>query len=304
VSIHFISFFFVAFTCFAQNNIVVLEREIRGKAVGATSVELVNSNNMMLMGRSTVANDGTFAIRDVSPGSYLVRFISTGQPGTQAVEDLQVAVGETPTTAGDPAATVSAATLASPPSKKALKYLIKAQRYAEAGNSPKAIEVLKSAPLDPAGAPYLHSRLGTEYLKGGQYDLALPELLEAARLAPKDSVHHSNLAYVYEATGRRDEAEAEARKALALDGGNSKAHFLLGATLSDRPARLPEAITHLKAAHRDVPSARFLLAQLYMITGQKGPAEKEIQSFLEVANDAQRATAQRWLDVHRSRHPD
>jgi tetratricopeptide (TPR) repeat protein len=303
VSIHFILGFFVAFVCFAQNNIVVLEREVRGKAEGATSVELVDSNNMMLMGRSNVSSDGTFAIRDVNPGSYLVRFIGAA-PNSSRPQDLQVAVGDAAIAAEDPAATVSAATLASPPSKKTLKYLIKAQRYSEAGNSSKAIEVLKSAPLDPAGAPYLHSRLGTEYLKGGRYDLALPELLEAARLAPKDSVHHANLAYVYEATGRRDEAEAAARKALDLDGGNSKAHFLLAATLADRPARLPEAITHLKAAHRDVPSARFLLAQLYMITGQKGAAEKEIQSFLEVATDAQRATAQRWLEIHRVNHPD
>jgi tetratricopeptide (TPR) repeat protein len=301
VSIQFILVLSFAFVCFAQNNIMVLEREIRGRADGAISVQLVNSSNMMLMGSSSVSSDGTFAIRDVNPGSYLVRFIGADNKAVRQGEEFEVSIGMEPSQPEGPSSTISAQTLARPPSKKALRYLTKAQRYSEAGNSSKAIEMLKSAPLDAASASYVHSRLGTEYLKLGQYTLALPELEDAARLAPKDSVHRSNLAYVYQALGRNDAAEAAARKALDLDGGNSKAHFLLGATLADKPATIFEAITHLKAAHRDVPSARFLLAQLYIITGQKAAADKELQSFLDVATDAQRTTAQRWLEVHRAR---
>jgi tetratricopeptide (TPR) repeat protein len=298
----FILLLFLAITCFAQNNIVVLEREVRGRAEGASSVELLNSTTMAITIRTPVDSDGSFVMRDVNPGSYLVRFIAAPKGPARPTEDLQIAVGEEAHEGQEPAATVSAATLANPPSRKAMKYLEKAQRYSLAGNSAKAIEVLKSAPLDPAGASYIHSRLGTEYLKCGEYLLALPQLEEAARLAPRDSVHHSNLAYVYVALGRRKDAEQAARKAVELDGRNTKAHFLLAAALADDPKTVGEAITHLKIAHRDVPSARFLLAQLLMVTGSRAAADREIESFLDVATGTQREIAQRWLEVHRTKH--
>jgi Tfp pilus assembly protein PilF len=157
--------------------------------------------------------------------------------------------------------------------------------------------------LDPAGAPYIHSRLGTEYLKAHEYALAAPELEEAARLLPKEPAHHSNLAYLYQATGQMERAEKEARLAVELDHSNSKAHFLLGLILLDRPSGKNEAIANLKLARREVPSARFLLGQVYMISGQSEAAQREIDDFLSVATDAQRAAAQQWIATHSSR-PD
>src|SRR5262249_52056585 len=127
----------------------------------------------------------------------------------------------------------------------------------------------KNAPYDPAGAPYIHSRLGTEYLKTGQFKLAAPELEEAAKLSPREPAHHSNLAYAYQALGRMADAETEARKALELDHTNSRAHFLLGLVLIERPSGLKEATENLRLARNDLPSARFLLAQAYMLSGQK-----------------------------------
>ncbi len=301
MSTRFIPIFCFVSLCFAQNSLIILEHEIRGKSQGAVAVELVNANTMSMLQRAEIQNDGSFVLRDVNPGSYVVRFVGS-RPGTIPSPDLQVAVGEETAGAREaPPATVSAQTLASPPSKKVVKYLVKAQHYSEEGNSVKAIEVMKSAPLDAASAPYVHSRIGTEYLKAGDTERALPELEEAVRLAPKESVHHANLAYGYEALGRMKDAEAEARAALELDGTNTRAHFLLGAALADQPERIGEAITHLKVAHRDVPSARFLLAQLYVITGAQAAADREIASFLEVATDSQKASARRWLEVHRGK---
>ena len=180
--------------------------------------------------------------------------------------------------------TVSAQALAKPPSNNALKYLKKAERYSQAGNSAKAIEVLRSAPMDPAGAPYLHSRLGTEYLKAGQFALAAPELEEAARLLPREPVHHSNLAYVYKALGEYERAEKEARLALTLDDSSAKAHFLLGSILIEHTSGLEEAVTNLKLARAEVPSARFLLAQVYLYTGHSDAAQREMKDYLECGN--------------------
>ena len=283
------------FIGFGQDSITVFDREIRGKADGVAAVELVNSTTLMLATRANVESDGSYVLRGISPGSYFVRFV--GAPGRvfPSREDIPVSVGpESPKSVERPG-TVSAFSLLNPPSKRAIKYLTKAQQYSEAGEPAKAIALLKSAPMDSAGAPYLHSRLGTEYLKTGQMALAEPELEEAARLAPKDSANHANLSFVYHALGRNREAEAEARRALELDGGNTRAHFMLGQVLAGNPATLNEALGHLKIARRDVPSARFLLAQVYLLTGQKTAADKEIQSFLGVASDAQRAAAENWL---------
>jgi tetratricopeptide (TPR) repeat protein len=199
--------------------------------------------------------------------------------------------------------TISVGILAKPPSKNALKFLNKAQRLSEEGNSAKAIELLRSAPMDPAGAPYLHSRLGTEYLKSGQFLLAIPELEEAARLLPKEPAHHSNLAYAYQALGQMERAEKEARAAVDLDHSNAKAHFLLGSILLDRPSGLKEATVNLKLARREVPSARFLLAQVYFVSGQREAAKIEIDDFMSVATEAQRKVAQQWLFLH-SVHPN
>lgn len=217
-----------------------------------------------------------------------------------ASEDGSLPADDTPELGAAPiTGTVSVGNLAKPPSKTAVKYLNKAQRYSEAGDVAKAIEVLRSAPLDPAGAPYLHSRLGTEYLKSGQFKLALPELEEAARLLPKEPAHHSNLAYAYQALGQLDRAEKEARVAVDLDHSNSKAHFLLGSILLDRPSGVKEATVNLKLARREVPSARFLLAQVYLFAGQHDEAQREMEDFLSIATEAQREVAQQWI----ARHP-
>jgi Flp pilus assembly protein TadD len=294
-------FIFLAGACYGQSleSLNVIDTEIRGHVRGAQSVELIEAGTQNIAGRSSVDRDGTFVLNNVIPGAYVVRIVPTSANGIRP-EEVEVSVGGNNNESGSApiTGTVSAGGLAHPPSKTALKYLTQAQHYSEAGNSAKAIEVLRNAPVDAAGAPYLHSRLGTEYLKSGEFALALPELEEAARLMPKEAVHHSNLAYVYQALFQMERAEKEARLAVDLDHSNSKAHFLLGSILLDRPAGISEAIANLKLAQREVPSARFLLGQVYLLSGEREAAQREIADFLSVATDAQRAAAQQWLARH------
>src|SRR5260370_40701747 len=86
--------------------------------------------------------------------------------------------------------TVSAHALQHPPSKKDDKILRKAQAYAESGDHGKAIEILRAAIEDSRASAYLHSRLGTEFLKCARPDLASPELEAAVRLIPGEPAHH------------------------------------------------------------------------------------------------------------------
>ena len=77
--------------------------------------------------------------------------------------------------------------------------------------------------------------------------------------------------------------------------------IMLGSILIERPATLDEAMENLKLARRDLASARFLLAQAYLVKGLRDAANREMSDFLDVASDAQRAAAKSWLDHHRGR---
>ena len=251
----------------------------------------------MLDNRSVFDTDGH--VVGAHPATELLMG-TQGPAGRSPVANDDVYLSSEPREAGSApiVGTISVGNLAKPPSKTALKYLNKAQRLSEQGNGAKAIEVLLSAPMDPAGAPYLHSRLGTEYLKSGQFALALPELEEAALLLPKEPAHHSNLAYAYQALGQMERAEQEARLAVELDHSNAKAHFLLGSILLDRPSGVKEATVNLKLARREIVSARFLLSQVYLFFGQREEARRELDDFLSAATDAQRGIARQWIAAH------
>jgi Tfp pilus assembly protein PilF len=281
-------------------------------------LNLIRSVSLTVLSVACYGQDvDNISVLEPASQSHIRGMPSSGTPSGPMDAAMQSRAGKLPLDNDDPFAlddtkklgsspitgTVSAQNLAKPPSKSALKYLIKAQHFSETGNTAKAIEVLRSAPLDPAGAPYLHSRLGTEYLKSGQYALAIPELEEAVRLLPKEAAHHSNLAFAYQVLGQLERAEKEARLAVDLDHSNSKAHFLLGSILLNRPSGVKEATANLKLARREIPSARFLLAQVYLLSGQREAAQREIEDFLSVATDLQRSIAQQWLVGH-SIQPD
>jgi tetratricopeptide (TPR) repeat protein len=286
-----IGFALLACACYGQST---------GYSQSMDSVHMFDTDipDKSLAARPGVNSDSVFAPNRLPPGPFAVPPMIDASNQQIQPEEFNAA----PSLPAGITGTVSAQSLAKPPSKNALKYLTKAEHYSQAGNSAKAIEILRSAPMDPAGAPYLHSRLGTEYLKAGQFALAAPELEEAARLLPREPIHHSNLAYVYKVLGQYERAEKEARLALTLDDSSAKAHFLLGSILIEHKSGLEEAVTNLKFARAEVPSARFLLAQVYLYTGHRDAAAREMQDYLSVATEAQRFAAEQWLTQH-SRRP-
>ena len=62
-------------------------------------------------------------------------------------------------------------------------------------------------------------------------------------------------------TNHLDEAETEASKALKLNPGFDKAHFLLAAIL-ERKGRMSEPVQHLKTAQDTFPSAKKTLDKI------------------------------------------
>jgi len=71
--------------------------------------------------------------------------------------------------------------------------------------------------VNPKDAARINLQLGVDYARKNDFDLALEKLNRAIKQDPDLALAHSSIAYVYAAKGMNDMAEAEYRKAIALD---------------------------------------------------------------------------------------
>jgi Flp pilus assembly protein TadD len=175
--------------------------------------------------------------------------------------------------------TVSVEELLNPLSGKSLRMLLGAQHALRSGHLDRGMEELRQALADPRAMPYALSMFGSEHLKAGQVEVAIPELEEAVRLLPAHAENHSNLAYALGRVGDYSRAVTEARKALQLNPLSIKTRYVLGLVLLLRPETLEEAATYLKAAAQEFPPARLALATYYEWKGQPEAAERERQTY-------------------------
>ncbi len=92
-----------------------------------------------------------------------------------------------------------------------------------------------------------HIQIGTAYLDSVQYNSALKEFLEAAKLTPEDPKIHFLLGVSYFGKGLSDRAIAEFQRAIALKPDNSEAHNYLGRIYLER-GRWDDAIASFNKA--------------------------------------------------------
>ena len=173
---------------------------------------------------------------------------------------------------------VSVEELLNPPSAKALRTILNAQRDLRSGDRDRAMESLRQALDDPAARPYAVSILAVEHLKSGQVDIAIGELEEAVRSLPAHAEIHSNLAYALGRTGQYQRALSEARQALQLDPAGAKTRYVLGWILLRRPETADEGVAHLKMIADEFPEARRALATYDEWKGRADAAEREGQA--------------------------
>lgn len=145
---------------------------------------------------------------------------------------------------------------------KGLRLLRTAQALLARGDKASGLEQLRVAMGDQTAEPYALAMLGNEHIKSGDFDSAIHELQASLELLPGQAANHSNLALALGARQRNEEALKEARKALQLDPGRSKARFVMGQILLQM-GRAKEAEFHLKFAAEELPGARDLLARYF-----------------------------------------
>lgn len=120
-------------------------------------------------------------------------------------------------------------------------------------------ELTKKLEANPADADLLLQR-GLVRLQQVRIADATADFRQAIQLQPRNSQAHAELASALFDAGKRDEAIAEARLAIALDAHNFAAEALLGRLLAVSGGDLKEAIQHMSRSldiDADQPDLRF-----------------------------------------------
>jgi tetratricopeptide (TPR) repeat protein len=171
--------------------------------------------------------------------------------------------------------------------------LMYAGQLADTGKADEGIALAKAQLVATTGSPDerdSHLALATMYTRLKRWQDASAELDKAGALANKSE----EKLYVYFLRGSLydrqklyDEAEAQFRKALAIDPQNPTVLNYLGYMLADRGVRLPEALTLIrKAVDLDPQNYAFLdsLGWVYFKSGQYALAEENLRKANERSN--------------------
>jgi len=174
---------------------------------------------------------------------------------------LQIRLPEKPVNHGR-GETISVKQLLQPPSKKAFRSFVEAQRFSDAGDYTRAVTALERAVRESPGYAEAHVNLGAQYVRTGRFAEAVTELNRALDITGPAPVTLCNLAAAQLRLGRRAQAIESARAALRLDGGSPQGHLILGVTLAIDPGTREEAIPHLRIAANHYESARRVLKDI------------------------------------------
>ena len=194
-------------------------------------------------------------------------------------------------------------------------------------------ELGRVKPSDPAD---VYVQLAVEYLRSGNFAVALQNAKKAVMVSPRYATAHNVLALVYQRIGERDEAESHFRKAVDLDPKdpfalNAYGSFLcsdgrfeqadgmfqraLQNPLYETPwiaqtnagvcarqaARIDEAESYLRRALQANPKFAPALLQMAAITFEQGnalSARAYLQRYAEVADHSAESL---WLGVRTER---
>lgn len=144
----------------------------------------------------------------------------------------------------------------------------------------------------------LNTQMGVNYAREGQYDLAI-EKLQAAVAARNDfAPAHSALAVIYQARHESDKAEAEYRRALALDASDPTVKNNFGVFLCER-GKADEARAYFMDVVNDAryrtPEEVWTNAGICVKNKDAALAEHDFREALRIKPDYRDALAQMAL---------
>jgi tetratricopeptide (TPR) repeat protein len=213
--------------------------------------------------------DGAFEFRRLPYGSYIVTVTNArGEPvyegnvNVGAVAEPLIVRLIQQETARPGAGTVSVRQLQHPPARKAFAAMLKAQKFADAGDNANAASWLERAVAVSPDWADAWVNLGARHLAMGRLQQAIDETRHAMDLAGPSAMALCNIAYAQSLLGRRDEAKQSAEEASRLKPDDAHAHYILGMILYRSHMDEAEAVRHLQLAAPTIAGARAALADI------------------------------------------
>jgi tetratricopeptide (TPR) repeat protein len=302
-------FVLLASVCYAEKLPILRGRVEGGSAFigNEYTVELKSQGGGPLPFQSSVSSDGSFEFRNVPTGAYQLR-LSSFRGGIISEQMVDLTGYSTELSIPMPnlgherpvSGTVSVRDLQRKIPAKAVRAFSEAERERSSGHDLEAVRKLQKAlQADPN---YWDARcnLGVEFIHLKRYPEALEQFEKAVAGGPPSPILYGNLAYSLIAVGRPQDAEQAARHAISLDDSYARGHYLLGNILMKRvtPASLaaaPEAALELRKGASEMPHGHIMIAQLYLIEGDKGSAVEELRLYLKSDHRQFREGVERWL---------
>lgn len=240
---------------------VDVQRE-QGASPGGYSGELYNRLQQITASADLGIGDA-FEFRQVPYGEYLLvvrdahgeavhrEFVSATASGQPVTIRLPKKEQSRPI-----AGTVSVAELLHPPAPKAIQSALRGLHFSNAGQYEKAAEQFRKAIDISPGYAAAHSGMAASNLRMHNYREAAEEASHAMEISREDPADLCNLALAQSQLKQIAEATATARRWLAIEPQNPKAHLVLGLLLTADRRTLGEAAPHLERAAKDLPAAR------------------------------------------------
>ncbi len=293
--------------------LVRVQGQVKGIESGDCSslmIQVSGADHSVLPVTASVNADCSFDSSGVPAGLYSVTVVAL--PGGASIYNgwVEVRGNSGPIELAVPAQTrharpasgqVSIARLMHPPSKKAVKLFREADRLSQRGATAAAVQKLKEVLALAPQFGEAHGNLGAEYARLSRFDEALAEFDAARTAGLETSGLYTNLAYVLLAVARSDQAEIAAKRAIALEPSNTRAHYMMGYALLARHAEPAAILDHLSIASQDLPSAILLSAQLLANAGNFESAQVRLREYERRCPKAERARNAKWVNALPSR---
>jgi len=167
-------------------------------------------------------------------------------------------------------------------------------------NRNRAIALLETVVRWDGGSAPLRLALAVAYSQAGRKEDALRQMLEGARLSPKEADVHFRLALALDEAGRGQEALEALQKAVTLDPRHARAWYNLGLALS-QTGRLNEALTALNHAgelDRESAMVAYAHATVFARLGRYEEARTEAKRALDL-NPEMRQAAELYRVISR-----
>jgi tetratricopeptide (TPR) repeat protein len=160
----------------------------------------------------------------------------------------------------------------------------KAALYASLDDPKRAEECAGRLLFRYGGEPNVHYFRGTLYGFQKEQDAAAEEYRKELQISPQHAPAMLELALIQIDDSRASEAVPLAKRAVALDPENPRAHYVMGRALFDT-GQFQESVHELEIAKRLAPEygpIRFTLANAYKRLGRIQEAERETAAFLSL----------------------